>query len=65
LKTSKGVIAAITAAVLSYMAEEEALRPKALVPRKSVVVPKPWANFGREEIMRMRTLWQLRIVPKW
>jgi len=65
LKNKKGTIAAITAAVAAYMGEEEekALRP-AILQRRVVTVSSSWSSSGREEIMRMRMLWQRRIVPK-
>ena len=64
MKNKKETIAAIAAAVTAYMEEEErALRP--VVPqRKPVMASSSWSNSGREEIMRMRMLWQRRIVSK-
>ena len=59
----KGTIAAITAAVAAYMGEERAFSPL-LLQRRSVSVASLWHASGREEIMRMRMLWQRRIVPK-
>jgi hypothetical protein len=59
----EGTIAAITAAVASYMEEEKALRP-AMLQRRPVTVSSLWHASGREEIMRMRMLWQRRIVSK-
>jgi len=65
LKNKKGTIAAITAAVVSYMEEEEeeekAPRP-AIIKRRLVPVSSTWGSSGREEIMWMRMLWQRRIV---
>jgi len=63
LKSKEGTIAAI-AAVAAYMEEEEkALR--LVVPQQTpVAVSGLWHISGREEIMRMRMLWQRRIVPK-
>jgi len=64
LKSRRGTIAAITAAVAAYL-EEEA---KALAPAVPQVGPavafSPWGSSGREEIMRMRMLWQRRIVSR-
>lgn len=60
----KGTIAAITAAVAAYMeVEEKALRP-AMLQRRPVTVSSLWHASGREEIMRMRMLWQRRIVSR-
>ena len=65
MKNKKGTIAAITAAVASYMEDEE---EKDLIPailqRRPVAVSSSWGSSGREEIMRMRMLWQRRIVTK-
>jgi len=64
LRDKKETIAAITAAVAAYIEEEEkALRP-AIPQRRVVTVSSSWSSSGREEIMRMRMLWQRRIVPK-
>ena len=64
MENKKGTIAAITAAVAAYVEEErKALRP-AIPQRRLVAVSTLWSNSGREEIMRMRMLWQRRIVPK-
>jgi hypothetical protein len=63
LKNKKGLIAAITAAVASYIEEEKALRP-AIIQRRPVAVSSSWSSSGREEIMRMRMLWQRRIVTR-
>ncbi len=64
LKSEKGTVAAITAAVAAYLEEEErALRP-AMFQRRPAEVSSSWRSSGREEIMRMRMLWQRRIVPR-
>jgi len=63
LKSKKGTIAAI-AAVADYMEEEEKALRLAMPQRKPVAVSSLWHIAGREEIMRMRMLWQRRIVPK-
>jgi hypothetical protein len=57
-------IAAITAAVAAYMAEEQEALLAATPRRKPVAVSNGWSSSGRREIMRMRTLWQRRIFPK-
>jgi hypothetical protein len=61
LKSEKGTIAAITAAVAAYMEEERALR-SAVPQRKPVMVSSSWSNYGNEEMMRI--LWQRGIVPR-
>jgi len=63
LKSKKGTIAAI-AAVAAFLDEEEKAQRLALPQQRPVVVSSLWHISGREEIMRMRTLWQRRIVPK-
>jgi hypothetical protein len=63
LKSKRGIITAITAAVAAYMEEERPLAP--IMPQqRPVVVSKLWSRFGREEIMLMRRLWQRRIFSK-
>jgi len=62
LKDKRGVIAAITAAVAAYMEEEEKALAPAMPQRRPVTVSILWSSSGREEIMRMRRLWQRRIV---
>jgi len=64
LKDKRGIIAAITAAVVAYMEEEKALAP-VMARQRPVVVSNLWSSSGREEIMFMRRLWQRRIVSKW
>ncbi len=64
LKNRKGTIAAITAAVAAYL-EEEARALAPVMPQPGPVpVFSPWSSSGREEIMRMRMLWQRRIVSR-
>jgi len=58
------MVAAITAAVAAYMEEEgRALRP-AISQRRPVAVSNSWRTSGREEIMRMRVMWQRRIASR-
>ena len=64
MKNKKGMIAAITAAVASYMEEEEKARRPVILQRRPVAVSSSWGSSGREEIMRMRMLWQRRIVTR-
>ena len=64
LEDKKRVMAAIAAAIVAYIEEEEkALRP-AMLELRPVPVLSLWHASGREEVMRMRTLWQRRIVSK-
>jgi len=60
----RGIIsAAIMAAVNAYMEEEDMARELMTIPQRR---PAPaislWHVSGREEMMRMRQLWQRRIV---
>ena len=56
----KGLVSAISAAVTTYMKlEEEAL--SAASSRKGKALMNIWGVAGRQEIMEMRRLWQLRI----
>ncbi len=63
MESKKRPIAAITAAVAAYIEEEKCLKP-AIIQRRPVILPSLWSSYGREEIMRMRMLWQRRIVPR-
>jgi hypothetical protein len=63
LKSKRGIITAITAAVAEYVEEEKPLVP-VMPQQRPVVVSKLWSRSGREEIMLMRRLWQRRIVSK-
>jgi hypothetical protein len=56
--------AAIMAAVAAYIEEEERARLAVGAQRRQVPMVNLWHLFGREEIMRMRMLWQRRIVSK-
>ena len=62
MKNKKGTIAAITAAVVTHMEEEEKAPRPAIIKRRPVAVSSSWGTSGREEIMWMRMLWQRRIV---
>ena len=55
-------VAAIMAAVNACMEEDERARAAAVSRPRPAVAPSLWPVFGREEMMRMRTLWQRRIV---
>ena len=56
------VTAAIMAAVNAYMEEERAHEAAAILQRRPAAVLSLWHVSGREEMMRMRNLWQRRIV---
>jgi len=64
LESKKGTVAAITTAVAAYMKEEERALRLAMLQRRPVILPSLWSSYGRQEIMRMRMLWQRRIVPR-
>ena len=61
MKSRKGMIAAIVAAVTAYMEEEQDALRLAVPQRKPVVVSRPWGSYGNEEA---RILWQRGIVPR-
>jgi len=57
------ITAAIMAAVNAYMEEEEKARElMTTAQRRPALAISLWHVSGREEIMRMRQLWQRRIV---
>ena len=57
------ILAAVMAGVNAYLEEEASVAlAKALPIRKPPVAISLWHTSGREEMMRMRTLWQRRIV---
>ncbi len=58
-KDRSKVLAAVMAAVNACLEEESALMSERL--QRPVPVVNIWPILGREEIMRMRTLWQRRI----
>jgi len=58
-KDRSKVLAAVMAAVNAYLEEESARMSERL--QRPVPVVNIWPILGREEIMRMRTLWQRRI----
>lgn len=62
MKDAKGLTAAIAAAVTAYMEAEQSAQAAA-APARAVPAFNVWGCIGRQEIMHMRTLWQLRIVP--
>lgn len=56
------VVAAITASVTSCMEEPQLAHPLVILKRKPSPAVKPWSVSGREQIMRMRTMCQRRMV---
>ena len=54
-------MAAVGAAIAAYIEEEARL--VAISPRKPPAMANLWVRSGREEMMRMRTLLQRRVVP--
>ena len=61
-KDRNKVVAAVLAAVNAYMEEEQAAREAVVPHRRPAPVLSLWHVSGREEMMRMRQLWQRRIV---
>jgi len=56
------IAAAIMSAVNAYMEEEEMARDLVAIPqRRPLSAISLWHISGREEMMRMRQLWQRRI----
>jgi len=56
------IAAAIMSAVNTYMEEEQTAHEALTMPqRKPALVLSLWHVSGREEMMRMRQLWQRRI----
>jgi len=56
------IAAAIMSAVNAYMEEEQMAHEALTMPqRKPALVLSMWHISGREEMMRMRQLWQRRI----
>ena len=62
MKSKRGTIAAITAAVAAYIEEEEKALKPAMLQQKPVMVSSSWSSSVREELMRI--LWQRRIVAR-
>jgi len=61
MERQKKVVAAVTAAVYAYMAEQQAQmeRQKVQAPAQPF---SPWVMAGRATAMQMRQSWQLRLV---
>jgi len=64
MEGESGVIAAVAAGVAAYIEEEGQARQAMLRQPEPPLFFNPWGRSGREEMMRMRTLWQLRIVRR-
>ena len=62
MEIDKKLVAAIGTAVTAYMREEDAAKRAAREPERRAV-SNTWGQSGRQEIMRNRQMWQLRIVP--
>ncbi|UCG82042.1 MAG: hypothetical protein JSW38_07415 [Dehalococcoidia bacterium] len=58
----QNIIAAIIAGVSSYMEEEQRSKVARIEKPIPAATLNLWAISGREEMMRMRVLWQRRIV---
>ena len=63
MKDERGLMAAITAAIDAYIEQEAALLEEIPLVRPQMATSL-WGSSGREEIMRMRGLWQRRIVSR-
>jgi hypothetical protein len=62
-KDRKKTMAAVMVAVNAFIEEEERAREMiALSQRRPALAVNMWHVSGREEMMRMRQLWQRRIV---
>jgi hypothetical protein len=62
MEANPKVVAAIGTAVTAYIQEEKAAKQAARV-RAAQQTANAWGQSGRQEIMRNRQMWQLRIVP--
>ncbi len=68
MKVQPKIVAAITAAVALYMQAQQAQQePAAEAPKKDrVEVPRapfsPWVISGRQSMMELRRMWQMRLV---
>jgi len=61
-KDREKIVAAIIAGVSACIEEEEGTRGAIMPQRRPAMAVNLWPVLGREEMMRMRTLWQRRIV---
>ena len=60
-KDQQKVVAAIVAGVSAYLDEEARARESAARRTRQAPLLNLWSLAGRQEIMRMRTLWQRRM----
>jgi hypothetical protein len=60
-RDTRKTVAAIMAAVNACLEDDEKARAASVSRPRPAVAPSLWPVFGREEMMRMRTLWQRRI----
>ncbi|MGQ9545794.1 MAG: hypothetical protein ACUVTR_01320 [Dehalococcoidia bacterium] len=63
MRSRERIIAAISAAIAAYVEEEDAATVPRLPP-KLIKASGSWSSSGREQMMRMRLLWQRRVFPK-
>ena len=62
MEIDKRVVAAVCTAVKEYIQAEKAAEEAARVYTPGATTSL-WSQSGRQEIMRNRQMWQLRIVP--
>ncbi len=60
----KKVVAAINMAVMAYIQAEKAATQAVRPARFAGPATDTWSQSGRQEIMRHRQMWQLRVVPR-
>jgi hypothetical protein len=63
MELDKKLVAAISAGVNAYIESQQAAE-RAARERPSLPTIDLWSQSGRQEIMRHRQMWQLRIVPR-
>ena len=63
MKLDKKVVAAISTAVTNYIQEEKTAEAVAH-ERRTCPMTNIWGRTGRQEIMRNRQIWQMRIISK-
>ena len=62
MEQDKKIVAAIGTAITAYIRDEKAaVQASRAQPARPVA--SAWSQSGRQEIMRNRQMWQLRIVP--
>jgi hypothetical protein len=60
-KDRQRTLAAIVGGVTAFMEEQERATQQMVPGRRPDLKMNLWAVFGREEIMRMRSMWQRRM----